>query len=164
MPKARANPKSAILRSSLKPSRIFYGLRSLCMILREWHAATPLSNWCMYHLTAWLLKHCPEMRVSIFFLRSRSKYSNTRYILVGHMITSLSCTTFLWSISLSTEISLMVVLGTPSDCVSSLIFLSAMISLVLVLIPLCTTPYAPSPSCSIFWMCSICPNPKPYLK
>ena len=57
-------------------------------------------------------------------------YSKTRYIFVGHMITSLSYTTFLCSISLRTEISLIVVLGTPSDCVSSLIFFRAIISLV----------------------------------
>jgi hypothetical protein len=57
-------------------------------------------------------------------------YSKTRYIFVGHIITSLSYTTFLCSISLRTEISLIVVLGTPSDCVSSLIFFSAIISLV----------------------------------
>ena len=94
----------------------------------------------MYHFTSWGEKYCPEISVSIFFLRSRSRYSNTRYILVGHIITSLSCTTFLWSISRRTDISLMVVLGTPSDCVSSLIFLRAMTSCVLVLMPLWTTP------------------------
>ena len=62
--------------------------------------------------------------------------SKTRYIFVGHMITSLSYTTFRCSISLSTDISLMVVLGTPSDCVSNLIFLMAMTSLVGVYMPL----------------------------
>ena len=81
--------------------------------------------------------------------------SKTRYILVGHMITSLSYTTFLCSISLRTDISLMVVLGTPSDCVSSLIFLMAITSFVGVYIPLYTTPYAPSPRVAIFCTWSI---------
>jgi len=67
-------------------------------------------------------RRLPGPNVSNFLFRSISKNSNTRYILLGHIITSFSFTTLGWSISLRTDISLIVVLGTPSDYVSNLIF------------------------------------------
>lgn len=76
-------------------------------------------------------RRLPGPNKSSFLLRSISKNSKTKYILFGHIITSFNKTTFGCSISLNTDISLMVVLGTPSDYVSSLIYFKAIISPVL---------------------------------
>lgn len=101
----------------------------------------------------------PSGHESRYFLRSWSRYSNTRVSFFSVWITSCSRTMFGCCSSFRMEISRIAVEGIPSSSASSRIFLRAANSPDCRSRALYTTPYVPSPIFSIFWYFSCARRP-----
>mmetsp|Transcript_30801 Transcript_30801/g.65504 ORF Transcript_30801/g.65504 Transcript_30801/m.65504 type:complete len:251 (+) Transcript_30801:153-905(+) len=117
--KARARPKSAILRCNRVSMRRFCGFKSLWMMRLAWQNSTPRQSWYAKFFTV------PGVRRPLsdfmYFLRSFSRNSNTSTSLFGLQKTSRRRTTFGCESSFRSAISRIAVLGTPSSCASSFI-------------------------------------------
>mmetsp|Transcript_28779 Transcript_28779/g.72879 ORF Transcript_28779/g.72879 Transcript_28779/m.72879 type:complete len:255 (-) Transcript_28779:145-909(-) len=136
--KARARPKSAILRRSLLSMRRFCGLRSRWRMRLAWQNSTPRHSWYTKFLT--VAGGRRPLSDRMYFFRSFSRNSKTSTSLFGLQKTSSSRTTLGWESSFSSAISLMAVLGTPSSCASSFICFMATDSPVRLLRALYTFP------------------------
>lgn len=134
-PNALASPKSANLM--IFPSELisrFCGLRSLWNILFECRKINDCNIW-----NRKLWHYCGGSALPTFFMyffKSNSRYSKTKYNCSLENNTSLSSTMFGCFKFFSNDISLMAVEGTPSSSFSSLIFLMATVSPVKVFIAL----------------------------
>ena len=144
-PNALASPKSASFKLPSRSIRRFCGFRSRCRMRWLWQYRTPSTSWLMNFFTiasprpirpmsACVPDSCfprpPSLtgKASMYFFKSRSKNSNTRYNLWPSAWTMLRSRTMFGSfISFSSEISRIAVLGTPSSSASRRIFFKATI-------------------------------------